>query len=318
MIFVSDYDGDPDEYLAAFGLGIETGMRWSFGSYEGFPGPRPTPPFIDYVSQGSTPPLLRYAAYPDTTVRDIDTALTVVADVEALKSLVNSRGPDAEGDEGPVRAAYRRLLRRLTVAPEPDVPSWWAGIWRALRHKPTVAGLAVAVPLDPDRRVEAEAAIRSLASEERSPFADVLGVHFVRAAVIEAPVRRSRWRRRAGQRPEPAPYLLLCAWVDGRTEQAVSQLVKALVVPTGSGCPADDLWGHCVGYPGAGSPEHLARWVLAHRLPFSLFLDSHAGSSAEEVLAALRLRDQVTRALTAHEGRPPSEVALAVARLAEP
>lgn len=321
MIFLSDYDGDPDEYLAAFGIGIEAGMRWSFGSYEGFPGPRPTPPFVDYVNGGRSEELLRYSAYPDATVRDVDTALAVVEELDQLRAAV-TRTEDEPGDEQSLEVVYASLQRTLMTPPEPTVPSWWRGIWQALRHKPTVTGLVVALPIAADRRADAEVMVRLLGIQQSSLLSGVTGLHFARAAVIEAPVRRRSWRswrpwrRRRPDRTEPAvPYLLFSAWVDGSVEKAVDQLVKVLVTPTRAGTPADDLWGSCTGYPGADDPERLVRWVLAHRLDFSFFVDSRAGVTVEQIQAAVRLRNEVMATVEAHEGRSAGEACRALARL---
>lgn len=320
MIFVSDYDGDPDEYLAAFAIGIEGGMRWTFGSYHGFPGPRPTPAFVDYVSAGTSEAMLRYSAYPGSTVRDIDTALAVVDELDRLRVLAEDPTADGSQGDGPHEAACGRLVRALTLAPEQEVPSLWSGISQALRHRPTVSPLVICAPLDPSRIGDAAAAVRSLAKETPSPFAEVAGLHFARAAVVEAPVRRPppwwAWLRRSAVTDEPGQkYLLVCAWVDGAEEAAVGQLVKDLTVAAERPAPADALWGSCTGYPGPDDPEQLARWLIAHCLRFSLFLDSHVGVSVEQVQAALRLRARAMEVVAAHEGCPAREVVHALANL---
>jgi hypothetical protein len=323
MIFVSDYDGDPDEYLAAFGIGIERGMRWSFGSYAGFPGPRPTPLFVDYVTGGRSEVLLRYSAYPDATVRDVDSALAVAEKVDRLREVVEGYAHDDAGTAVETRmgVAYRDLLRALTIAPEHQVPSRLSGVLKAVRHKSTVSGLALCLPIEPERRAEAEAALHVLATKTRAALGEIGGLHFARATVVEAPQRRrpwwSPWRFLAGTdvREECPPHLLFCAWVDGPVEPFVARLAKALATPDDGRTPSDDLWGYCAGYPGADDSDRQAEWLLAHQLRFSLFLDSRAGISAEQIQAALRLRDKVGQTVAAHEGSPLRETCRALAQL---
>jgi len=256
MLFVSDYDGDLYEYLAAFGIAVAPGMRWSFGSAEGFPGTRPTRRFIEFVEQHRSVELLRYSAYPNATVRDVDAAFEVAARIDELRRI-------ADADEDRFVAAYRKLLGALALAPEPMVPSFLGGLWRALWSKSTVGGLAVVMPIDAGRTREVVDAIEDLAGQTPSIF-DEVGAHFARLATISIPGRSE-------SAAESAPdHLLFSAWFDGAVDDFVGRLT------TGLGPWSEAMWGGCTGYPGADDPQRLGAWIKGHRLPFSLFLGSRS------------------------------------------
>jgi hypothetical protein len=305
MIFVSDYDGDHDEYLAAFGLGIPAGMRWTFGSFDGFPGPYPTRPFQEYVADGESEVLLRFSAYPGATVRDLDMALAVG---DRWHRLCEAR---AQGRTVDAESVCLELLRALSLAPAGQPPSLWGGIWQGLRHRPTGNGLVLALPLD--RVAWAEGGgrrVQGLAGEENwrdlSPFAAVAGLHFARVTVIRTVPRRGEG---------PREHLLLAAWVDGDPKDAARRLAEAFTAEGPRGPWADDLWGSCTGYPGSTDLERLTAWLLGHRLRFSLYLDSRAGSTAGELREALDLKQQVDKVVARHEGRPLAELTAALAAL---
>jgi hypothetical protein len=267
MLFLSNYDGELAEYIAAFGIAVEPGMRWSFGSAEGFPGTRPSRRFVDYVDRQRVAELWSWSAFPDRTVRDLDTALAVS---ELMPRLVAVAG-DPYADDARFRAVYRELLALVAQAPEPRVPGLWQGIWQALRPC-SVEGMVVVLPLEPDRSEDVRRSVAALAASEPSLFEQVGGVHFGRVAIL--PV--------AGRGGGHADFLLLAAWVDGTPEAFVERLVGVF------GRRADALFGAAAGYPGAEDPTVLGRWIGGHRLRFSLFLACRNGVSTADIDTALR------------------------------
>lgn len=303
MLFMSDYDGDPTEYLAAFGLAVALGMRWSFGSAAGFPGPQPTREFVDYVERHRVDELLRYSAYSDATVRDVDVALEVAYRMERVNAL-----PDGDsGSKISFEVHHQALLQALAQAPEPPKPSFLAGCWSALWNRSTVSGFTVLMPIDPSREDEIVAGIEALAHDPESLFKSVGGVHFARLAILPVPARpESSTRPTAAGADHPTgptrPCLLFSAWFDGDRRDFVDRLV------TGLGHHADVIWDGCDSYPGTDDPRRLASWITAHRLRISLFLGSRSGSSAEQIQDALKLEEQVREVLTATQGQPLPEI----------
>lgn len=291
MLFLSDYDGDPYEYLAAFGITVPTGMKLCFGAAAGFPGPKPTRTFIEYVQRHSWPAQVRYTAYPNVTVRDLDTALEVARRLEGMAALP-APSQDSLDEE------HRALLRVLSLSPEPPpAPSWLA----ALRAHSTVSGLAVVMPIDPAGRGGTPADLTRLGQDPKALFGAVTGIHFARLAILRLPLRRWPWAPAPPARAE-AGHVLFSAWFDGAEGAFVHRLIDGL------GDRADDIWGSCAGYPGTDDPERLASWVMAHRLRFCLFLGSRSGVPAERARDALGLVERVRETLLATLGRPPAEV----------
>jgi hypothetical protein len=300
MIFLSDYDGDPTEYLAAFGLAMKRGMNLAFGSYAHFPGCQPTRPFIDYVERSRSPALLRYSAYPDVTVRDVDAALAVSGRVDEVRRMVDA-------DDVRFAERYRALVESLALGPPPEVPSLLPGVWHALRARSTVRGLTVLLPVDPDRKAGVVAAVAALAAEAPSVFERIGGVHFARIALVRVAGRRSRpwWARPA----EVRDHLLVSAWFDGDARIFVGRLVGALAPR------ADALWAGSPGCPGADEPERLATWLLDRRLRPALFLGCRSGVSVDQVREALARREQAFDLVTAVAGRPLEDIRRELKRL---
>jgi len=158
--------------------------------------------------------------------------------------------------------------------------------------------------------------VRALGAVCPSPLAEMAGLHFLRAALIRAEQRPAWWRRGAsGAAPVYRDHLLVTAWVDGDVRRATGRLAEALAAPGPRGPFADELWGGCLGYPGAADVGALGRWLWAHRLRFSLYLDSRRGYTAEQVQAALALRAKVESACAAHEGDPVDDVCATLSSL---
>lgn len=304
MLFLSDYDGDPHEYLAAFCLAVAKGMQLSFGSAAGFPGPRPTRTFIEYVERHGWPEQFRYTACPDATVRDLDTALEVADRLERIAALPAPPASPASTASGSSQDGfeeqYRALVRVLSLAPEPPpAPSFLEVLPQVWRKRSTVSGLATVMPLDPAHRSETMSRLRMLAQVPEAVFDPVGGVHCARLAVVSLPSRR--WPFAGSPQGEPE-HLLFSAWFDGAEGDFVRGLVERL------GPRAEDIWGGCDGYPGTNDLERLASWILAHRVRFNLFLGSRSGVPAERTQAAAELADQVREAVTATWGRPQAEI----------
>lgn len=299
MLFVSDYDGDPTEYLAAFGLGIPGGMQWSFGATDGFPGPRPTRPFVEYVERYKQLEILRYSAYPGATARDIDAALAVSECMDKLR-----RSADEDNGNEAFAACYATLLDALTRAPEQRAPSFLTGLWRGLWSRSSVRGLTTVMPIKAGRETAARTTIGALARQTPSTFDQVPGLHFARVAAVRVP---GRCDTPSGTQPD---HLLFSAWFDGKVDDFADRLVNGL-----GGRGTDAIWADCAGYPGATEPETLAAWITSHGLPTSFFLGSVSGISVDQIQRALALREQAFKVAAASQGRPLPEIRRELKRL---
>lgn len=280
LLFLADFDGDLREYLAAFCITTPHGMRWAFGGAKGFPGPRPSRKLIAHVEAHRRVDLLRYCAYPQATVRDVDAALDVSRRLDELRSLA--------GDTGVRRAerlaaATAALVDSLGRAPDLVVPPPLRGAWAKLRARPTVSALAVALPLaGPPARSLAEVQ-RALDGAGAAAFDRIEGTHFARLSVLD-------------------DHLLLSAFVDGAPDDYVTRLV------TGIGDEWDKLWSACASYPGHKDADRLASWILTSRLPTSLFLWARTGVPVDGIRRALARRERAMDVVTSAHTTPLVEL----------
>jgi hypothetical protein len=282
LVFVAEFDGDLREYLAAFGLAVPAGMRCTFGAAQRFPGPRPTRRLIDYVEHWRVRDLLRWSAYPDATVRDVDAALDVQRLLGELQAI------DAALRPGEFAAACRTLVASLDRAPRTVRQPQWRCVWAALTATRRVDSFTAALPLVPGAAEQVADAV------DRHPqlFAAVGGTHFGRLSHLALPLAE-----RAGAGPDPG-RLLVAAFVDGRGRDYPARLVAAL------GPVADEVFGGCDGYPGAAAPGEAAAWLARHRLAATLFVPCRAAMPVASVRRALERYERVLDLVAA---APPGE-----------
>lgn len=284
MVFIADFDGDLPEYLAAFGLGIATGMKWSFGSTVGFPGPRPTRGLIRYVLDRRAPEHVRYVAYPAATVKEVDTACATAAALDALRAVDPSRPAERV-------AAARAVVAALAQAPAPVRLSRWASVRAGLCARHRVSPFAVAVPVAAGAGADLARRLADLQARDPAMFERVGGTHVARLAPLD-------WARAAGG---PADgdgdgHLLLAATVDGPADGYAERLV------TGLGPAADEIFGASPGFPGHAHPRAAADWLGRHRLKPGLFFPCRSGMAVADVRRAL---DRSGRALAVAAAVPP-------------
>jgi hypothetical protein len=297
MVFLSDYDGDPTEYLTTFGFSVAPGMRWAFGTCEGFPGPRPTRGLVEFVERGTVSEILRYSAYPDVTVREIDAALTVADRIEDLR---RSR------DDRRFAMAYDRLVDSLALSRPARVPSLWSALWGALRDRHSVQDLTVVVPLHPGARPP---------SLDPGVLDTIPGIHFARIAVLPMPCPRFGIDHSDHPDPARAPnfeFLLVSMCVDGDRDEFVRRLVAGL------GEHADAIWSDCVGYPGREDPQRLADWIADHRLEPRLFVATHPTTSVARIRQVVALRNRAFDLVAANQGQTMTELRHQLAELWAP
>lgn len=135
-------------------------------------------------------------------------------------------------------------------------------------------------------RAGAEAALavhlRTLPEGERSPFHQLPGVHFAHLVVIE--------RLRDDYLGAPLPpsslaacYLLFTSTFDGTVAEHLAELRTRL------GREADDIWGHCINYPGHERPQQFLEYFLRNRIRENRWHRAY-DATVPEIRAALELR----------------------------
>ncbi|WP_405676396.1 hypothetical protein OG239_41435 [Streptomyces sp. NBC_00868] len=86
FLFASHFDGDIEPYLDDFytvtlgGLGFDAVLRYC----EGWPGPNDREGFIEFWKSHRVPDLLTYAYYPGVTCKEIEKALRIRTNMEAV------------------------------------------------------------------------------------------------------------------------------------------------------------------------------------------------------------------------------------------
>jgi hypothetical protein len=95
LLFEADFDGDWDEYIAAFSLAVGPRIWAIWGTSVGFPGPLPSEAFQAYVREQEKPVAVHFSAFQDATTTRIVTALDL-ADRFATARPELTAGSDAE------------------------------------------------------------------------------------------------------------------------------------------------------------------------------------------------------------------------------
>jgi hypothetical protein len=138
-----------------------------------------------------------------------------------------------------------------------------------------------------------------LQSGPGSPLARVPGTHFARWVVIGDVV----WEG-PGQRRDHLELgrLLFTSNFDGPVEPYLQAL------RTGLGEVADQIWGHCSGYPGCADAAAFARYLRAHQVESSLFFSAYGDRTVQDVTRSLAVRRRVIEFALASQGLPAAEL----------
>jgi len=84
LLFTTNFDGGWEQYLKDFAEKTPGGVDAIWSNCVGYPGVKNLPALIKYVRQYEVNATLFYAAYPDTTVRQVQKALRVQDKFQAL------------------------------------------------------------------------------------------------------------------------------------------------------------------------------------------------------------------------------------------
>jgi hypothetical protein len=107
LIWNSVFNGVLDPYIEGFVAAVDRQIKATWDSSYGFPGTRSIGRLKNYISSLSWPGSYAYSAYPDASVRMIDSALTIAKEHRFLEEL--ARRPGSADD---FAVAYRGFLSR--------------------------------------------------------------------------------------------------------------------------------------------------------------------------------------------------------------
>ena len=159
--------------------------------------------------------------------------------------------------------------------------------------------LTVLAPVEPGRASDLAAYLDGLPSDATGPLSRVRGTHFGRWVVLDQlvyqgpPQKRDTWR---------APRLLFTSNFDGPLDPYLEAL------RTGLGADGDAVFGHCSGYPGSADAGAWSAWLLARRVPSSLFFAGYGDQTVEDVKANLALRARLIAFALQAQGLEPAEL----------
>jgi hypothetical protein len=144
--------------------------------------------------------------------------------------------------------------------------------------------LTVLTPIEDGRESNLARYLGGLGTAAASPLTGVAGTHFARWVVIGDVVFEGPGQKRDHLR---AARLLFTSNFDGPLEPYLDAL------RTGLGTVADDIWGHCTGYPGTSDARAFAAYLRGHQIESSLFFAAYGERTVQEVTHSLALRRRV-------------------------
>ena len=287
FMFTTNYNGDWDQYIDTFARvpRIRMGMRFLWGTSQGFPGPIPLRTFKQYIHYHTYPETLYYSAYPASTVRNIEAALAVKA---ALQDFAENSAPS----ETLVAFKQRYLSMLRAVAPKlasaPGVTDFVIAKSESGESTPRRGRLgggskvrqiliAAMSPIEVKPAHDVTSGITARIAEvgkssSPSPFAKCPMLHFARLLVIDDVIPKLGSSPAASLRTN---YLLFVAAIDGTVDDFLDCLYAA------DPQFVQDVWGRCLGYPEDGQGPvflriYIARSLLPVQLPYAAFPDNSA------------------------------------------
>jgi hypothetical protein len=158
-------------------------------------------------------------------------------------------------------------------------------------------GFAALLPLRDGEEDDVRNTLRAMSQGAQSPFARVPGTHFARVTLVP------RLRGRDDRTLAGVPFCLFF----GAEFDAFAGAYLEMICRSIPGA-ADELFGACVGYPGAGAPGTFARWMLEHRVRAGFSVHGNPGATAADVERSLRLRERLIAFAVEARGLAPEEL----------
>jgi hypothetical protein len=147
--------------------------------------------------------------------------------------------------------------------------------------------------------------LNALQSGDASPLADVARTHFARWVVLGDVVYEGKGPRdhlKLGQ-------LLFTSNFDGKDLDSYLENLR-----TGLGPAADEIWGHCCGYPGRDDAAAFVAYMNKHHVESSLFFGAYGDRTVENVKSSLADRRRVIAFALNSQGMAPAALQAAFKR----
>ena len=160
--------------------------------------------------------------------------------------------------------------------------------------------VAVMCPVEPDMLQSLKAKLRRMPrGTDESPLRKTGRTHFGRWVVVE---------RLCDEDGDPSsdeltvPYLLFTANIDGDDASYLSVLVER------SQGDMHEIWSHCIGYRFADDDAGLVAYLLANRIPTTLFFTPYPTATVEKVASAVTLRKAFIDFAVRSDGIPAADL----------
>jgi hypothetical protein len=160
--------------------------------------------------------------------------------------------------------------------------------------------LTVLTPILDGHEPELARYLNNLQAGDQSPLAGVPGTHFARWVVMDDVMHEGDDQ---GEREHlQHARLLFTSNFDGGLEPYLDGL------RTGLGDSADEIWGHCIGYPGTTEADAFAGYFRHHQIDSSLFFSAYGDRTVSDVTRSLALRTRFIDFVLGAQGLPAEEL----------
>jgi hypothetical protein len=281
LLFESNFNGPLDAYIDAFARVLPDRMQLIWNSSFGFPQPRPVQPFLRYIERNDFGADHFFTAYPNASNTEVLTGLQTQRLVAALSAHGHSGTPQE------FRRRYDDMLSEAQRRPAPLRPNVLAR-GNSCGDKYAFTALT---PVPAHQKETLRKMLRSLPAGMGSPFADVPGLHFARWVLIGDvvyqghPQQRDSWRN---------AYLLTTTTADGTTDPLRDLYAKLRP-------EADDILGHCIGYPGRHDETAFIRYFTRNQIRTNRFFCGYPDATLEEVLAGIDTSQRLVKFAHQHQ-----------------
>ena len=166
-------------------------------------------------------------------------------------------------------------------------------------------GLTILSPIldDPKIKISHDTALRmylqNMHRHERSPFAKVSGTHICRLVVMDDVVYVGS---PAKEEHLKSKYLIFNSNLYGGVDAYLEGMARKIPGVV------DDIWSHCVGYPGVTDPKAFAAYMKKCQIETTFFFADVNDKTVEQTLRALQTKVEFTAFIEENQGRSPADL----------
>ena len=155
------------------------------------------------------------------------------------------------------------------------------------------AAWTVLTPITPGQEDDLRTVLAKLGVGPDSPLAKANRTHFARWVILPQLVYQGAPQKSDALRSQ---YLLFTACCDGPRQTYPEHLRETM------GAEADEIWGHCVAYPGAADAAKFRAYFEHNSLDAQFFVAAYPGKTVDQVRSALALRNRLIAFATSSQG----------------